>query len=107
MSAPHRALPFLVVFLASMAAATLAVAAPRAADDPAILEVTARGADGRHLQVPWGAVLTSQFRAFQGRVVLQGLPAGSWTVDAVAPDGRRRRGTAATQPGVAARVELR
>jgi len=50
---------------------------------------------------PW-----SNPELFEGRTWVKRLPPGTWTVHAVAPDGRKLRGTVVTAPGQPARLVL-
>lgn len=85
----------------------LEIVVPEAAEEASILVATVRGADGQLFRSGWGTNVNSEVRIYRGSALVRSLPAGTWTVEAVAPDGRRFRGTATTQPGATTTIELR
>jgi predicted secreted protein len=88
--------------------ATLEVVVPELFEAEVLATLTMQGPDGRpHLFYGWANDVRGEQPMARGRTVLQGLPAGAWTVEVTAPDGRRWRGAATTAAGAAARVELR
>ena len=94
------------VRLALAPAAAVELRVPALAGEPSIAKVTARGADGAPFRLPgWGAV-QSEWSMTAGRSRLDGLPAGSWTVEARAPDGRLWSGTVTLVPGQTAELVL-
>lgn len=54
----------------------------------------------------WGGRIITEQRAVGGRLVLTALPPGSWTIQAIAADGRSWQGTAVTTAGGSAEVVL-
>jgi hypothetical protein len=88
--------------------ATLEVVVPELEEDEALATVSLRGADGRPLlMLQWADRVTSTQQMTRGRATLHALPPGVWSVEVVAPDGRRWRGEATTAAGATTSVELR
>jgi hypothetical protein len=80
---------------------------PALAGSPAAATATIVGADGRAFRsLGWMADTTSQWRLSNGRVEVESLPPGSWTVQVAASDGRTWSGTSSTQPGRPAELTL-
>jgi hypothetical protein len=98
--------PPIAVMLAPQA--TLEVVVPALESEEGVATVALRGTDGRpFLFYRWGNDVRAEERMGRGRVMLQGLPAGAWTVEVTARDGRRWSAPATTAAGAAATVELR
>ena len=98
--------PPVAVLLAPQA--TLEVLVPELEGDEGLASVTLRGADGRpFLFFAWVSDVRADQQMARGRTVLRGLPAGTWTVEVTARDGRRWSAPATTAAGAAATVELR
>ncbi|HET9768326.1 MAG TPA: carboxypeptidase regulatory-like domain-containing protein, partial [Thermoanaerobaculia bacterium] len=86
--------------------ASLALTVPDLAGEAVTAKATLTGGDGRPFaSINWSTV-RREFDVSYGRITLTGLPAGTWKVDVVAPDGRRWSGSAVTAPGATASVEL-
>ncbi len=96
--------PPVAVLLAPQA--SLALIVPDLASEAVIAKATLTGGDGRPFaSIEWSTV-RREFSFSYGRTTINGLPAGTWKVDVVAPDGRRWSGSAVTAPGGTATVEL-
>lgn len=78
-------------------AGRLTVRVPQLAGSDAVALLTLTDAQGRPFRnlSPYGAV-QSQWQVVGGKAVVEGVPAGAWTLQAVAPDGRTWSGTAVT-----------
>jgi hypothetical protein len=88
-------------------ACTLDVAVPGLEGSSAVATATVTGADGRpYREVAWYDEPRSQWRLSGGRVRIEDLPPGAWTVSISASDGQKWRGTAQTAPGAAAVLTL-
>ncbi len=95
------------VRLALAPGAAVDLRVPALAGEPVMAEVTARGADGAPFRLPgWGGAVQSEWNMAAGRSRLDGLPAGAWTVEARAPDGRVWSGTVTLVPGQTAELVL-
>jgi hypothetical protein len=88
-------------------AATLEVSVPELAESDTIATLTVRGADGKPLLAPRWDRIEDEYRVWQAKTTVRDLPAGTWTLEVTAPDGRRWTGSATTAPGVTTAVELR
>lgn len=87
--------------------ATLEVLVPELEGDEGLATVALRGADGRpFLFFAWLSDVRAEQQMARGRTILRGLPAGAWTVEVTARDGRRWSAPATTAAGAAATVEL-
>jgi protocatechuate 3,4-dioxygenase beta subunit len=96
--------PPVAVLLAPQA--TLTVVVPELAGSTALVPLTLTAADGRAFRFPgWGSVETD-LRLSHGKAVVTHLPAGTWTLRAVTPDGKSWEGTATTVAGGSTTVEL-
>ena len=86
----------------------LSIRVPELYDDDLIARVSLTGADGRPHRSPGraGHVDESWPMSF-GIYGFRRLPPGTWMVRVEAPDGRTWQGTARTDPGRAARIDLR
>jgi len=78
-------------------AGRLTVRVPQLATSDAVALLTVTDAAGRPFRSlsPYGTVQT-QWQVVGGKAVVEGVPAGAWTLRAVAPDGRAWSGTAVT-----------
>lgn len=75
----------------------LTVRVPQLASSDAVALLTLADAQGRPFRnlSPYGTV-QSQWQVVGGKAVVEGMPAGAWTLQAMAPDGRTWSGTAVT-----------
>jgi hypothetical protein len=74
-------------------------------EPPALLTVL--GADGRaHLHLAWGGQLQTSWPLTAGRATVEGVPAGSWSLEVQTADGRHFVGTAVTTGGPLVEVQL-
>ena len=95
------------VRLALAPAAAVELRVPALAGNQALVKVVARSADGVPLRFPgWGNNVQSDWNMTQGQRRLDGLPPGTWTVEARAPDGRVWSGTVTLVPGQTAELVL-
>ncbi|HWM93453.1 MAG TPA: carboxypeptidase-like regulatory domain-containing protein [Thermoanaerobaculia bacterium] len=78
-------------------AARLTVRVPQLATSDAVALLTLLDAQGRPFRnlSPYGTV-QNQWQVVGGKAVVEGVPAGAWTLRAVAPDGRTWAGTVVT-----------
>lgn len=78
-------------------AGRLTVRVPQLAGSDAVALLTLADAQGRPFRnlSPYGTV-QSQWQVVGGKAVVEGVPAGAWTLQALAPDGRAWSGTAVT-----------
>jgi protocatechuate 3,4-dioxygenase beta subunit len=88
--------------------AVLDLRVPALEGGAALAKVTLRAADGTPFRTPgWtGAVVEPEQTMARGRERWEGLPAGSWTVEVRAADGRAWRGAATLVPGQTAELVL-
>jgi hypothetical protein len=88
-------------------ACTLDVRVPGLEASQAVATATIAGTDGRpYREVSWYDEPRSQWRLSAGRVRIDDLPPGAWTVSVSASDGRTWRGTAETTPAAPASLTL-
>jgi protocatechuate 3,4-dioxygenase beta subunit len=86
--------------------ATLVVNVPALAGEATRARVSLVGGDGQPFLFPgWGSV-ENDFGMAYGRTTIHYLPAGTWTVQAKASDGRTWSGTVVTTAGGATSVDL-
>ncbi len=72
-----------------------------------VATVRLTGADGRpYRSLGWNGEPRSEFRMRSGRLSLETLPPGSWTVSITAADGRSWNGTSSTTPDRTAELRL-
>jgi hypothetical protein len=87
--------------------AILEVLVPELDGDQGLATVTLRGGDGRpFLLFPWASEVRADLPMVRGRTLVRGLPAGAWTVEVTARDGRRWSAQTTTAAGAETRVEL-
>ncbi len=102
-SAPGPPLPVLLP-----PACTLRITVPALAGSATAATARILGADGRpYRALGWMGEPTSQWRLAAGRLELDTLPPGTWTVQVTAADGQSWSATATTQAGAAAEATLR
>ena len=85
-------------------AARLEVMVPDLEGEPVVAILSVRDASGREFQSP--LTLGARREVNWGRGLVGDLPAGTWTVEATAPDGRAWAGVGTTAAGAQTRVEL-
>jgi hypothetical protein len=85
----------------------LEVRVPSLEGSQAVATATVTGADGRpYRELGWFNDPQSQWRLAAGRVRIDALPPGAWTVSVSASDGKTWRGTAQTAAGTTAALTL-
>jgi protocatechuate 3,4-dioxygenase beta subunit len=85
----------------------LKVTVPALAGSNTAATAKIQGADGRTFRsLGWMADATGSFRLAGGRLELDTLPPGTWSVQVATSDGRTWNGTSQTQPGTAAELTL-
>lgn len=85
----------------------LKVTVPALAGSTTAATATIKGADERVFRtLGWMSDAMSQWRLSGGRIELDTLPPGSWTIQVAAADGRTWSGTSSTRPGTPAEVLL-
>jgi hypothetical protein len=88
-------------------ACNLTVTVPALAGTSTAATATIKGEDGRVFRtLGWMSDATSEWRLSGGRLELDTLPPGSWTVQVAASDGRTWSGTSSTRPGAPTEVRL-
>lgn len=88
-------------------AGLLEVVVPELTGTPLGGEVRLRGADGRWLVgLDWNGDPRTSWRLALGRARIDSVPAGTWTVEVTAPDGRTWTATARAVPGGETEVVL-
>lgn len=86
---------------------TLHVTVADLVEAPLPAELTLVDAAGRaHRTLSWGGQTRSQHSLSAGRVTLDDLPPGTWTLTVVASDGRRWEAQAQTSPASPARISM-
>ncbi|MEM9596806.1 MAG: carboxypeptidase-like regulatory domain-containing protein, partial [Acidobacteriota bacterium] len=89
-------------------AGRLRVRVPSLVDAEAVASLVVRDAAGRPFQhLAWGGALETAWTVSGGRAVVEGIPAGQWTVEATAADGRVFSAVAVTTGGPDVEVTLR
>jgi hypothetical protein len=88
-------------------ACALSLSVPALAGSTAAATATITGSDGKTFRsLGWMADTMSQWRLSNGKVEVDALPPGNWTLQVAASDGRTWSGSSSTQPDRAAQVVL-